>query len=653
MGTLVFQATLGGAVNIIGPNIANTINFTLPSADGTSGQTWTTNGSGVLAFGTLGIAGGGTGQITATAAFNALAPSQSGQSGKYLTTDGTNTSWGTNPLGTVTSVGGTGTVNGITLTGTVTTSGNLTLGGTLSGVSLTTQVTGILPTANGGTNLTSFTSGGVVYASSTGTLATGSALLFNGTSLGIGASPTATLHVKNADLTSALLVGSQTDSLSWGMFSVNGDTSSATGAGMYGKASASLYFNAPTSYAHVWTINGGEIGRFNTTGLGIGTSSPAAKLDVNGDALIYGVKVGRGGGSVASNTVVGGHTPLNSNTTGTNNVAIGDYAGNSSTGSFNTLLGSQAGFFVTGSSNVLAGYQAGNNGGLSGSYNVGIGQQALYNNTTASNNTAVGYQSAYTNSTGTYNTVLGFQAGYTNNNNFNVFIGSQSGYYSTGYGNVFISGGNTSSGYPAGFFITGSDNIVIGGYGGNQDGLDIRTSSSYVVLATGNGNRLITSANGQTVALQNAVPNTGTGITFPATQYASSNANTLDDYEEGTWTPALGGFSSITYSAQTGTYTKIGNVVNVVCKIVVSGGTRTSADLQIFSLPFTSASQENSGGSWGYGYGVVASTVGLPQLRINASGTTVSLLNTAGVVLAGTDLNTATPTINFSATYTV
>ena len=53
--------------------------------------------------------------------------------------------------GTVTSVGGTGTVNGITLTGTVTTAGNLTLGGALSNVSLTTQVTGILPIANGGT----------------------------------------------------------------------------------------------------------------------------------------------------------------------------------------------------------------------------------------------------------------------------------------------------------------------------------------------------------------------------------------------------------------------------------------------------------------------------------------------------------------------
>ena len=50
--------------------------------------------------------------------------------------------------GTVTSVGGTGTVNGITLTGTVTTSGNLTLGGTLSNVNLATQVTGNLPVTN-------------------------------------------------------------------------------------------------------------------------------------------------------------------------------------------------------------------------------------------------------------------------------------------------------------------------------------------------------------------------------------------------------------------------------------------------------------------------------------------------------------------------
>ena len=81
-----------------------------------------------------------------------------------LTGSGTTTVTGTYPnftiasadsnVGTVTSVGGTGTVNGISLSGTVTSSGNLTLGGTLSGVSLTTQVSGTLPIANGGTGQT-------------------------------------------------------------------------------------------------------------------------------------------------------------------------------------------------------------------------------------------------------------------------------------------------------------------------------------------------------------------------------------------------------------------------------------------------------------------------------------------------------------------
>ena len=59
--------------------------------------------------------------------------------------------------GAVTSVSGTGTVNGITLTGTVTSTGNLTLGGALTGVDLTSQVTGILPVANGGTGSSSTT----------------------------------------------------------------------------------------------------------------------------------------------------------------------------------------------------------------------------------------------------------------------------------------------------------------------------------------------------------------------------------------------------------------------------------------------------------------------------------------------------------------
>ena len=53
-----------------------------------------------------------------------------------------------------------------------------------------------------------------------------------------------------------------------------------------------------------------------------------------------------------------------------------------------------------------------------------------------------------------------------------------------------------------------------------------------------------------TIGVGGATPSTsGSGITFPATASASSNANTLDDYEEGTWTPTLGG--TATYNFQT------------------------------------------------------------------------------------------------------
>ena len=65
-------------------------------------------------------------------------------------------------VGSVTSVGGTGTVNGISLSGTVTSSGNLTLGGALSGVNLASQVQGTLPVGNGGTGQTALTANNVI-----------------------------------------------------------------------------------------------------------------------------------------------------------------------------------------------------------------------------------------------------------------------------------------------------------------------------------------------------------------------------------------------------------------------------------------------------------------------------------------------------------
>ena len=79
--------------------------------------------------GTIEIANGGTGQTTANAAFNALVPSQTGDTGKYLTTDGSNTSWATvsGGSGTVTSVAATAGT-GISITGSpITTSGTLNI----------------------------------------------------------------------------------------------------------------------------------------------------------------------------------------------------------------------------------------------------------------------------------------------------------------------------------------------------------------------------------------------------------------------------------------------------------------------------------------------------------------------------------------------
>ena len=65
-----------------------------------------------------------------------------------------------------------------------------------------------------------------------------------------------------------------------------------------------------------------------------------------------------------------------------------------------------------------------------------------------------------------------------------------------------------------------------------------------------------------TISVGSATPSTsGAGITFPATQSASSDANTLDDYEEGTWTPNMTAFINVTGTPtfQSAKYTKIGN----------------------------------------------------------------------------------------------
>jgi len=164
MGQLTFQATLGGAVNLAGPNTASTTTFTLPSADGSNGQALQTNGSGTLAFATLPVGGGGTGASSLTAnnvllgngtsALQVVAP---GTNGNVLTSNGT--TWqSTTPAA------------GVSLSANNTWTGTQTFSGTSSNVAVVlndvAEVTTVSATAATGTINYDITTQSVVYYTS-------------------------------------------------------------------------------------------------------------------------------------------------------------------------------------------------------------------------------------------------------------------------------------------------------------------------------------------------------------------------------------------------------------------------------------------------------------------------------------------------------
>jgi hypothetical protein len=108
-------------------------------------------------------------------------------------------------------------------------------------------------------------------------------------------------------------------------------------------------------------------------------------------------------------------------------------------------------------------------------------------------------------------------------------------------------------------------------------------------------NRTITLADATgTMVVSGTTPSLN-GITFPATQVASAGANTLDDYEEGTWTPTLINNGTVTYVAQFGRYTKIGNVVTIWFYVECSNYSGGSGGLAIGALPFTTGIEGNFG----------------------------------------------------------
>ena len=157
-------------------------------------------------------------------------------------------------------------------------------------------------------------------------------------------------------------------------------------------------------------------------------------------------------------------------------------------------------------------------------------------------------------------------------------------------------------------FVSGSSNYANRISVGNTNG-QYAWQTSSAAGTSGNAitfNQLMTlNTNGVLGLYGGSTTATGVGIAFPATQSASSDANTLDDYEEGTWTPT---FTSVTgsitsYTTSNGTYTKIGNTVSVQVFVNMTNAGTAGATL-LLTLPFAPV-----GENWA-GFGAEIAAVG-------------------------------------------
>ena len=189
----------------------------------------------------------------------------------------------------------------------------------------------------------------------------------------------------------------------------------------------------------------------------------------------------------------------------------------------------------------------------------------------------------------------------------------------------------------------------------------LKTHPTSVVLTTDVSGVLPTANGGTSVDIASAALPLGSGqITFPASQNASADANTLDDYEEGTWTPVIGGSggtSGQAYSFQTGWYVKVGRLVLVWFNVALStlGTVTTSAQLQ--GLPFTVANVTNQNSYTLTGWNnlttscisvsgfAILNTSFISLFRMTAAGTT----SFSGLALVQADLSNTTQLAGFVA----
>jgi len=173
-------------------------------------------------------------------------------------------------------------------------------------------------------------------------------------------------------------------------------------------------------------------------------------------------------------------------------------------------------------------------------------------------------------------------------------------------GHISLGGNNTTADEAMGkihFFNSNSTNAIyrvcaiqaIRGADNNSGHLVFQTANSG---APSEVFRL--SATGAAVLRGGTVDATGVGIAFPSTQVSSSNANTLDDYEEGTWTPYDVSGAFLTYTGSSGFYIKTGRLVQAWAGFRFPSN--SDVNTARFILPIPVNSSYGGGGSLNYFY---------------------------------------------------
>jgi hypothetical protein len=136
------------------------------------------------------------------------------------------------------------------------------------------------------------------------------------------------------------------------------------------------------------------------------------------------------------------------------------------------------------------------------------------------------------------------------------------------------------------------------------------------------------------------------GISFPATQSAQSDANTLDDYEEGTWTATDASGAGLSLSGTTQRYTKVGRLVTILIDNIGFPSTANGSSTSIGGLPFVAAAAVASGGISNY----TTSTV---QFFIAAGESNIRLYNMPSLFTRTTNAQMSTNSFYTSITYSV